>query len=392
MISLTVAAKTLKEAFRQPKNLGITLGLPLAFMVIFGLAFGGSTQSTYDIAVVDHDGGAIADAYVEGLVNLTYDDGTRIFDVALLADEAAARDALASGDHDALVLIPANFSANAVPAGSPPPGSAVPPLTQQQQQGPPPAVGAVATVIGDPSKPNYQAASQIVAGYTAAFAEGVSDAPPAVRTEGESVTASELTAFDFIAPGLMVFAILNMVPQVASVLAREVETKTLDRVRMSPTGAASLLGGVALAQFVIASTSLAIMFLAARLMGFHNQGSYASAYAIALVAAIAVTGIGMIIASIARTQQEAANFGVLVSVPMSFLSGAFFAIPAFRIAGFNVYDLLPTTHAVAALREVMTLGRSIDAVTGALAALAGISLLVFAAGVVLYRRTRLTPE
>jgi ABC-2 type transport system permease protein len=388
-----IATKTLKEAMRQPKNLAITLGLPVAFMLIFGLAFGGTEATTYDLAVVNEDAGDLGDAYVIGISGIRYEDDLSIFIVTNYTDAQAARAGLREGDYDALLLIPSNFSQNAVPQGAPPPGSPVPPLTQPQDARPPAAVGAIVEIVGDPTRAGYQASSQILSGYTAAFAEKVSDARPAVATRGESVAASELSGFDYIAPGLMVFAILNMVPQAASVLAREKENKTLDRVRMSPTGAVSLLGGVALAQLVLASVSLALMLVTAQLMGFQNQGSYLSAYVIALAAAVSVTGVGMVIASFARTQQEAVNFGILVSVPASFLSGAFFAIPGVRLfGGVDLYDLLPTTHAVKALRQIMTFGLDVSVVMTSIAALFGLALAYFLIGVLLYRRTRLAPE
>lgn len=387
----SIAAKTLKEAFRQPKNLAITLGLPIAFMLIFGLAFGGSDRTTYELAVVDHDEGTLGESYLEGLRALEYEDGAPIFEVTMLDDEEAARDALRDGAHDVLLVIPSTFTEDGTPSAPEGDGGAPVPIPGQPQPQPAPPAGTRVAVVGDPSQVDAQTASQIVAAYTARFSEEISGAP-AVSTSVQTVTAAELTPFDFIAPGLMVFAILNLVPQAASALARETETKTLDRVRMSPTGALSLLGGVALAELVLASLSLALMLLTARLMGFHNQGTYWGAYLIAIGAAVAVVGIGMLIAAFARTQQEAANFGVLVSVPASFLSGAFFAIPPFRIAGFSLYDLLPTTHAVDALRQVMTFGRALASTTDALLALAALAALFFLAGVALYRKTRLTPE
>lgn len=388
---LTIAGKTLKEAFRQPKNLAITLGLPLAFMVIFGLAFGGTSESTYGLAVVDQDGSELSKAYIDGIRDMAYASGTPIFDVAIV-DEAAAREGVAGGDYDAAILLTETFMEDALPSGTPPDGSPVPPLTQPQG-GPTPAKGAVVATIGDPSRVNYQVASQAIAAYTVAFAEGVSGQKPAVSAQTEAVTAAELTQFDFIAPGLMVFAILNIIPQAAGALARESETKTLDRVRMSPTSAGSLLLGVALAQVVLACVSLAMMLLMARLMGFHNQGSYLTAYLIAIGAAVAATGLGLIIAAFARTQQEASNLGVAVAVPASFLSGAFFPVPGVRLFGdVELYDILPTTHAIAALREVMTLGRPVATVTAALGALAILGALYFLAGVMLYRRTRLAAD
>lgn len=387
---LAVTAKTLRETWRQPKNLAIILGLPLAFMLIFGFAFGSDDPSTYDLAVSNADDGEIAAAYVSGLRNLTYGDDTPIFQVTDRSEEEA-REALARGDHDVVLVIPANFSANAVPRFEGDDGAApFPPLTQPQA--PPAAEGAVATLIGDPSRQPFQASSQILAGYSARFAESVSGARPAVSTYTEAVTAAELTDFDYIAPGLMVFAILNLMPLVAATLARESETKTLERIRMSPTGAITLLLGVSFAQLLLACVSLALMFATADLMGFHNQGSYVDAYVFALGAAVAVIGMGLVIASFARTQQEAANFGVLVSVPASFLSGSFFPIPPFVVNGFSVYDVLPTTHAVVALRQMLTLGRPLAEVTDELAALAGLAAVFFVVGVVLYARMRLRAE
>jgi ABC-2 type transport system permease protein len=253
------------------------------------------------------------------------------------------------------------------------------------------------TVKGDPGSVGFTAAKQIVDAYTQAFAARASGQPPLVRLEAQAITADSLTQFDFIAPGLMVYAIIAMAPQAAAALARETELKTIDRIRASPLRAVDLLGGVALAQLALACVSLTLMLVAAHLMGFHNQGSYASAFVITLGAAVAVVGIGLVIAAFAKTQQEAANIGVLVSVPGSFLSGAFFPIPGVNLftvgeTTVGLYDVLPTTHAVRAMRDVMTFGKGLDAVAGGLAAMALLALLFFATGIVLYRRNRLAPE
>jgi len=85
--------------------------------------------------------------------------------------------------------------------------------------------------------------------------------------------------------------------------------------------------------------------------------------------------------------------GIGFAVPASLISGAFFTLPAVRLWGdVELYDALPTTHAIDALRQVMTMGRPLESVAGALYALAILGALYFAAGVVLYRRTRLAPE
>ena len=92
-----------------------------------------------------------------------------------------------------------------------------------------------------------------------------------------------------------------------------------------------------------------------------------------------------------------AALGVLISVPMSFLSGAFFLIPGVNFFTWNghdigLYDVLPSKHAVDAMRQVMTFGASADAVAFSIVAMLLLALLYFAVGVMLFRKLRLAPE
>ena len=388
--ALLVAGKSLKEAARQPKSLAITLGLPLVFMLIFGLAFGGDADgTTYEVAVADEDGGALARAYVEGLRDLTYDDGAPVLRVRTVASPEEARGDLERREVDALVVLPAGFTAGLTPTTTPAQG----PL-QPAQTAPP--EGASVRIVGDPGSPGHQAASQVLAAYTAAFGERATGRAPAISVQRDAITSQDLVQFDFIAPGLMVFAILNLLPQGTSMLAREMELGTIDRLRQSPAGALHVLGGVALAQLALAGVSLALMLAGARLMGFHNQGSWLAAYAIAMLAATGVIGVGMMLASVVRTTHEAGNFGALIGVPASFLSGAFFAIPTVDLVTLgdrtlHLYHVLPTTWAVEAMRQALTFGTPLAEVGDALAAMAVLSALFLAAGALLYRRTRLAP-
>ena len=105
-------------------------------------------------------------------------------------------------------------------------------------------------------------------------------------------------------------------------------------------------------------------------------------------------GVGMIVASFSKTVSHAF---VIANFPFGFfmfLSGAAFPVPMgkwFTLWGhdFNFADLLPPTHAVAALNKVFTLGAGIEEITFELAALAVLSVLYFGVGVWLFRRMHL---
>jgi ABC-2 type transport system permease protein len=364
---LSIAAKTTKELVRNRRSLLLALGLPVAFMLIFGFAFGGGNDEiTYDVVVLNQDRGALSAQYLGALRGLAYEDGTRMFALENATTLDEGLDAVTRGDAAMLLVLPQGFSGSQ---------------------------RAAVAMHGDPSSVGYQTAAGIAEGTLLRFNGNLR-----LTAQRQAVTGEDLSAFDFIAPGLMVFAIVNMAPQAASTLTREVENHTLTRLRLTRARAWEILGGVSLGQMAVSLLALVLMFLAAALMGFHfgGPGQVGLAVLVALVSALAVMGIGMVIASFARKTEQAAGLGVLVAVPASFLSGAFFPIPEvdlFRVGDrvVQIYDILPTTHAVRAMRKVLTFGQGPQEVAFELAALLVLSVLFFLLGVVLYRRAHLRP-
>jgi ABC-2 type transport system permease protein len=365
--AFSVAEKTVKELLRNRRSLLLALGLPVAFMLIFGFAFGGGNdETTYEAVVLDQDQGALAAQYLGALRGLRYQDGAPMFALSNATTLEAGLDAVKRGDASVLLVLPQGFSGSQK---------------------------ATLAMHGDPSNVGYQTASGIAEGVLLRF-----NGNPRLTAQRQAVTSEDLSAFDFIAPGLMVFAIVNMAPQAASTLTREVENRTLTRLRLTRARAWEILGGVSLGQMAVSLLALALMFLAAWAMGFHfrGPGQVALAVLVALVSALAVMGVGMVIASFARKSDQAAGLGVLVAVPASFLSGAFFPVPEvnlFRLGDrvVQAYDILPTTHAVRAMRKVLTLGQGIQDVAFELGALVVLSVLFFLVGVALYRRAHLRP-
>ena len=136
------------------------------------------------------------------------------------------------------------------------------------------------------------------------------------------------------------------------------------------------------------------------LLGLHWQGSVNSiilAIIIGVIGGIASIALGMIIAAFAKTDRQAANLGTLIVVPTSFLVGAFFPLPQLVIGNFlgqtiQIYDLLPWTHTLTALRSVLEYGSGWNAVSYQVGISALLTLILFAIGVFLFSKTRLRPE
>jgi ABC-2 type transport system permease protein len=422
-----VARKTLREFFRNRRNMFLTLGLPMLFVLIFGFAFGGgSSEETYKVAVVDHDRGATLASFELGngtqpapaatagvraglaaafgddarfganltgiLANLTYADGKPLLEVVRAADEDAGAGLVRSRDAVAMIVLPENFSQSL---------GAMAFQAQGARLGlvllaPDPAPNATIRLVGDPSYASFTVAGGIVQGVVHDYAQRLAPATgPSVGTTTESILSSRLEPFDFIVPGLMVYSMLNIAPQCAAILTQEMEKGTLERIKITRVRTAELLGGVSLAQLVIAAMEVLLMFAVARLMGYHNVGSLPAGILIVLLTALCVVGVGLVIASFATKSQEAANYGILFSVPAGFLSGSFFPIPAvplLKVGGYVVqpYDILPPTHANRALRDVLLYGKGLGEEAVPLTMLVVLSALFFLVGAWLYRRRRLT--
>ena len=390
---MSVAVKTFKELVRQRRTLMFTIAFPVVFMLIFGLVFGHGEATTYKIAVQNEDEGPLGAKFVDGLGGLTYTDGKPLVAVLNVTDAVAARHDLSDRNVDLVLRVPKNFTQGLTPPPTNPQTNPLPVGGQQPTQRAPPP-GSQLDVTIDAGSPTSQAASQILDSYTQAFAARASGQPPLVTRSLDSVTSQDLTPFDFIAPGLLVYAVLMMAPQAAALLAHESETRSLERLKLSRVRTFELLLGVSLAQLALGVVAVAASMGVAVALGFHPQGNLLVGLAVALVAATSTIGVGMVIAAFAKTRDDAANAGALFAVPASFLSGAFFAIPPVNLltvggVAIGLYDVLPSTHAVKALRSILTLGQPLEEQVGELLVLVVLAALFFAVGAWLFTWRRM---
>jgi len=60
-----IGKRNLKELYRDPIALGFLLGMPVAFILIFGLAAGGLTAESVTLGVVDEDRSQISQAFID---------------------------------------------------------------------------------------------------------------------------------------------------------------------------------------------------------------------------------------------------------------------------------------------------------------------------------------
>lgn len=203
--------------------------------------------------------------------------------------------------------------------------------------------------------------------------------------------------FELYVPGLLVFAVIMMIFSASMAVAREIESCTLDRLKMTPLTTLDLLTGISALQLIQGLFSVTLTFLAATALGFKSAGSISYAFFISGIACFASVGTGMVIGGISKTQNRAFLISSIAMFLLILFSGVIFPRPEvelFQLAGYevNLFDFLPTTHMAKGLEKILTLGLSPEKLLYETVFLAVLSILYFIAGILFFNRLVLTAK
>lgn len=445
---LSLAIKALKQTIRDRRSLLFLLLFPVVFMIIFAFAFGspsslGTGTTPHEIAVLNLDRGATVSvnnttqhvndgaSFTQLLENITYaQTDTHMFALNnVSADQAQTM--LKSRSLDAVITIPENFSqavvalANAsaraettsdiglrVINGSAAQLSVNTTLPKQSN------VTAQVIIQGDTGSSAFGAAQGLILNVLEQYKSQIQattirqvDSTLAQNQSSASIdyisaavqplTGTRLlTVFDYQAPGLIVFALLLQVSSVAQDLAKESDRGTLARLKLSNMRSFDLLFGTLLTWIVIAVAQILLLFGVAVALGFSWSGGANSielAVLVGIIGGIASISLGLLLAAFTKNERQAAQLGVLIAVPASFLSGAFFTLPNETVGTafgttFQVYDVLPWTQVADALRQILIFGSGFGAVAVYVGFAIVLTAILFVAGVISYSRMRLREE
>lgn len=170
-------------------------------------------------------------------------------------------------------------------------------------------------------------ASRIVADFNSAWLKSHGEAPPPARLVVRSWFNPNLESQWFIVPGIV--ALLTMVVTMivtALTVAREREVGTFEQLLVAPFRPFEILIGKSVPPLVIGLAEGSVIILVGVLwFGVPLRGDLLLLYAGLLLYLFAVIGVGLMISSISRTQQQAILGAFLFVVPAVILSG--FATP-----------------------------------------------------------------
>lgn len=192
---------------------------------------------------------------------------------------------------------------------------------------------------------------------------------------------------DFLIPGLIGMGLMGgglwgVGFAVTDMRIRQLLKRYMGTPMKRPHFLAAMMGSRLL--FMIPET-LFILFIAWLLFGVVSQGSYLLVGLIVIIASLQFGGIGLLVASRAKTVEAVSGLMNLVMVPMWIGSGIFFSPDRFPEIAQPIISLLPLTPVIRSLRMVMLEGAGLLAVAPSLLLIVVWGSLSFTIAIVMFR-------
>jgi ABC-type multidrug transport system permease subunit len=192
---------------------------------------------------------------------------------------------------------------------------------------------------------------------------------------------------DFLIPGLLGMNIMGTgMWGVGFAVVKARSGRLLKRFLASPMRRSEYLLSHMLARLVFLGLEVGALLVFAKLaFGVPVRGSWAALSFVVLLGAMAFSGVGLLVASRAKTIEGVSGLMNLVMVPMWILSGVFFSSANFPEVMQPFIDALPLTALNDALRAVMIDGAPLASTLALLAVVAAWGALSFGVALKIFR-------
>ena len=224
----------------------------------------------------------------------------------------------------------------------------------------------------------------------------LSDVPPEVIASPTKAVVQNLapvqpTIVGFYGPAALALVLQHMaVTLIALSIVRERASGAIDRFRSSPMRATEVVAGKVLAFGLLGSAIAAIStWLLVSVLGVPMLGPPAAIALVIGMLLLASLGLGLLISVVSDSERQAVQLSLLTLLASMFFSGFVLRIAEFQPAVQVAAYLLPVTHGISLLQELMLSGTVTQ--PWQLAALTGIAGVLLVSSWVLLRR-ELRPE
>jgi linearmycin/streptolysin S transport system permease protein len=330
--TLLICAKDLKARLRDRSAVLIGIVVPLGLALIFNSIFGGIAGNSKAIAlgVVNADRGAASARFVSGVLGAVGRTGLIAIHVEPTA--ARARALAANGTLDAVIIIPAGFSARVAsqrPAAMQVIGNVDAQISTEI------ARSIAGGYAADLNRVRLSVATVLAAGgghaagspgRIQALAARAAAAAAPVAVADVSAKSRQLDQKSFFAAGMAVFFLFFTVQFGVTSLLEERNDGTLARLVAAPISRVSIIAGKLLTSFMLGLISMFVLVAATTVLFHASWGNPVGVTVLVVSAILAATGIMALIATFAKNSEQAGNWQSVVAVILGLLGGTFFPV------------------------------------------------------------------
>ncbi len=350
--------KELRQISRDRRTLLILIFVPALFLLLYGYALNFDIRNI-KLAVDDRDGTTASRELIAAFTN----SGYFVYAGSVYGGPSLER-MIDTNDARAALVIPANYSRD---------------LARRTP------VRIQVIVNGD----NANTASAVV-GYAGAIVAEAGAGMVALLAGAPGTTPQALVGFEprvwynpqlrstlFLVPGLIAYiTMITAVISTSLAVVREKERGTMEQIRMAPVSPLAFVLGKTVPYSVIAFVSAVLIVLVSMaLFDLPQRGPWWLLFLSIGLFLIGAQGQGLLISTVASTQQVAFQLALLSSfLPTFILSGFIFPITSMPPAVQLITRVVPARYFVSALRSVVLKGAGIEVVWQSL-----VALVIFAA-------------
>lgn len=186
-----------------------------------------------------------------------------------------------------------------------------------------------------------------------------------------------LEPVQYLAPGMLAWGIaIAGVFGAAGTIVDLKRDKLIRRLRVTPASAGRFISARISVSLLVVLLQTVVFLAVAALLGLRLSAWTWFAVPLVLLGTFSFLAMGVIIGTIAKTSPGAAGLSNLVTMPMAFVSGAFYAIDALPGWMGWISQLSPMTHLNLAIQAVVSLGEPPSTVLDHIAYLAAFAVVM----------------
>lgn len=315
----------LKQFVRERAALFWSFAFPIIFILIFGAVFSGTNDISFSVGLVMKDDSPPAQTLSEVLQQVP------AFELNI-GNEDSELQALKDGDRGAVIVVSSDFGEVISRGGK----------------------GSI-DVYYDPTKSaSQQILLPIIRRVLDEFDRMIGQTPSLVQLNERTLQTREIRAIDYLVPGVLAMALMQLGLFAAELLVTERENKVLKRLGATPLRRSTLIVSTVVFRLLIALGQAALIIVVAMLVfDVPMLGNWFFLAGMVILGTLAFLAMGYMVSAFVKTQEAVMPLLMAIQFPMMFLSGIFF--PVEFMPGFMrpIMEAIPLTYLGDSLRQIM---------------------------------------